>query len=232
MEIKREKAITELRNLIKQISRVANAGRQSAVHIRWLSNCNCILEKIFGEKSSFYTAFISLQWKETGDIIVQTWDWDRAIQVRHNQAFLQCLKMAKGIFLSAIDEINRTDDIKNVFKDKIEDGSNAMIKLLNIINNKFRKIFLKEPTNEREVQNEFEKLLTVADFSYTREKENVIYSSKTYIPDFILGDLNMAVELKICNRNTREKEIISEINDDILAYNTKYKNSMFLIYIE
>jgi hypothetical protein len=40
----------------------------------------------------------------------------------------------------------------------------------------------------------------------------------------------MVLEVKICGRDNREKEIISEINDDILAYKTKYKNIMFLIY--
>jgi hypothetical protein len=73
-------------------------------------------------------------------------------------------------------------------------------------------------------------LLAACDFSYIREKDHIIYSSKTYIPDFVLVEMNMALEIKICNKDTREKEIISEINDDILAYKTKYKNIMFVIY--
>jgi len=195
-----------------------------------LLNCDVVLEEIFGKKSKFYTAFTALKWKKTGSFIVQGWDVQEEIDYHHEQAFLECLEMAKGVFLSAIDEISRTDDIKDVYKNKIEVESNATIKLLNIINNKFRKFFRNEPNDEKEVQNEFEKLLTAADFIFTREKEHIIYSSKTYIPDFILSDLNMAIELKICNRPSREKEIISEINDDILAYNTKYKNSLFIIY--
>ena len=58
---------------------------------------------------------------------------------------MQCLEVAKGIFVAAIDEINRSDDISDVFKDKIEVESNAAIKLLNIITNKFRKFFREEP---------------------------------------------------------------------------------------
>jgi hypothetical protein len=227
MNITKEKAITEIDDLIKQIPQVANAGRKSAIHIRWLSNCDNVLKKIFGKKSTFYIAFLSLQWKKTGKFIVL---WDETIEDHHHQAFLQCLEMAKGIFLSAIDEINRTDEIKDIFKDKIEIESNSTIRLHNTINNKFRTFFRKEPINEKEVQDEFEKLLSVADFSYTREKDRIVYSSKTYMPDFVLSELNMALELKICNRERREKEIISEINDDILAYNTKYKNLMFIIY--
>ena len=40
----------------------------------------------------------------------------------------------------------------------------------------------------------------------------------------------MAIEVKLCNREGREKEIIGEINDDILAYKTKYGNVLFIVY--
>jgi hypothetical protein len=230
MKITKEEAIHEINNIINQIPNVANSGRNSTEHVRWLFNCNNILEKVFGKRSTFFVSFASLKWRETGSYVVQSWDIQGAIEERHYRAFLQCLEMARGIFLSAIDEIERTNDISDVYKDKIEDEGNVLIKLLNIINNKFRKFFRDEPNNEKDVQNLFENLLIASDFSYSREKEHILYSSKTYIPDFILNDLNMAVEIKICNRNTREKEIISEINDDILAYSTKFKNIMFLVY--
>ncbi len=38
------------------------------------------------------------------------------------------------------------------------------------------------------------------------------------------------MEAKLCKRYGREKEIIGEINDDILAYETKYGNLFFIIY--
>ena len=40
----------------------------------------------------------------------------------------------------------------------------------------------------------------------------------------------MVLEIKFCDKKEREKEIISEINDDIMAYKTKYPNIIFLIY--
>lgn len=40
----------------------------------------------------------------------------------------------------------------------------------------------------------------------------------------------MAIEMKLCGRTDREKEIIPEINDDILAYKQKYRNQIFVIY--
>lgn len=34
----------------------------------------------------------------------------------------------------------------------------------------------------------------------------------------------------MCSREGREKELIEEINDDILAYKTKYGNILFVVY--
>jgi len=38
------------------------------------------------------------------------------------------------------------------------------------------------------------------------------------------------VEIKFCDRAGREKEIIGEINDYIIAFKTKYPNLIFVIY--
>jgi hypothetical protein len=69
-----------------------------------------------------------------------------------------------------------------------------------------------------------------ADVNYERETDSITYSSKTYKPDFCFVPIDLAVELKLCNREEREKEIIAEINDDILAYKIKYRNLIFVVY--
>ncbi len=38
------------------------------------------------------------------------------------------------------------------------------------------------------------------------------------------------MEVKFCPYKGKEKELISEINDDILAYKTKYPNLIFVVY--
>jgi len=76
----------------------------------------------------------------------------------------------------------------------------------------------------------FETLLVGADIAHERETDSIVYSSKTYIPDFTFPTIGLAVELKLCNRPDREKEIIAEINDDIIAYKTKYRNLVFAVY--
>ena len=73
-------------------------------------------------------------------------------------------------------------------------------------------------------------MLIGADVKYSRESEHIEFSSKSYIPDFTFSRIDLALEVKLCNRVGREKEIISEINDDILAYQTKYSNILFVIY--
>lgn len=57
--------------------------------------------------------------------------------------------------------------------------------------------------------------------SYTREKENFVYSIKAYIPDFVFKKIDLVVEVKLCDSLQRVKEMVSaEINDDIVAYKT------------
>ena len=38
------------------------------------------------------------------------------------------------------------------------------------------------------------------------------------------------MEVKFCKTDKKEKELVDEINADIPAYNTKYKNLSFLVY--
>ena len=73
-------------------------------------------------------------------------------------------------------------------------------------------------------------MLIGATIPYGREVDKIEYSSKTYTPDFSLQKINLAVEVKLCSRAEREKELPKEINDDILAYQTKYQNLLFVIY--
>ena len=65
---------------------------------------------------------------------------------------------------------------------------------------------------------------------FERERTKISYSSKTYIPDFVFERISTIVEGKLCDDKSRLKDMISEINDDILAYKTKYENIIFVVY--
>ena len=80
------------------------------------------------------------------------------------------------------------------------------------------------------MQDAFETLIIGAEIDYSLETNSIEYSTKTYTPDFSFGRLDTALEMKLCNRPDREKEIIAEINDDILAYRQRYGNLIFIVY--
>lgn len=104
------------------------------------------------------------------------------------------------------------------------------IKLLNLIERKLRKVIREIPNKEKEIQDAFENLLIGSDIEYDREFPTIKYSSKNYIPDFSFSTIDTALEIKLCTTNRKEKTLIAEINDDILAYKTKFSNLIFVIY--
>jgi hypothetical protein len=140
--------------------------------------------------------------------------------------------MCSGLIESGIDLIKRKR-LNAVYKgkDTVEEAS-EILNIVSLIENSFRKIIRKTPKHENEINDTIENLFIGAglDGQFTREKEHIIYSSKTHIPDFVFKPIETTVEGKFCDTLTRQKEIISEINDDIVAYKTKYSNLIFVVY--
>jgi hypothetical protein len=87
----------------------------------------------------------------------------------------------------------------------------------------------KPPENEREVQDKVEDLLNLREIPYSREGEQFQYSSKSYRPDFVLTESQTALEVKLSKPNN-VPQIIAEINDDIVAYLTRYRQALFIVY--
>ena len=105
-----------------------------------------------------------------------------------------------------------------------------MIKILNLAERGLRKVIKTAPEKEMLVQDAFESLLIGADIHYSREPESIEYSSKQYVTDFEVSQLDLAIEIKLCHKPAHEKARIAEINDDILAYKQKYQNILFIVY--
>jgi hypothetical protein len=226
----KDDALTELDDLIQGVNRVASAGRGSAEHTRWVLRTLKFLEAVFGPKSMYYRTFASIPWRATGSIVIQAWDIQEAIEERHSQAFLKQLDTARGLLQAARDELSESA-IDSVYQGKdTPPESSTLLKVINLAERKLRKTIRNAPSNEREVQDAFENLLIGADIIYSRESDSIEYSSKTYIPDFTIKQIDLAIDIKLCARDGREKEIIAEINDDILAYQTKYGNLLFVVY--
>ena len=230
----KEEALKTLNELLKEIDHLESSRAFSTEHTKWIVKCLETFEEVFGPTSRYYLTFANLEWRKTGSSIIEAhkygWDYGAAIDATHHQAYLNHLRAAKGLLLAAIDYL-KDRDIKDVYTTR-ESGNEAslVLKVLNLAEQKLRKVIRDKPEKEKQVQDDFESLLVGADIPYGREVDSIEYSSKTYNPDFSLVNISLAVEVKLCGREGREKELPAEINDDILAYKTKYQNLIFIVY--
>ncbi len=227
----------ELFALIEEIESLKEKRRYCAEHTRWHMRVLRILKQVFGENSMYLASISVLPWQHTGPALIGgLGDWQgarnpqAAIERLHQKSYVENLDTAKGLLQAAIDELDRAG-IDAVYEGK-DTGpeSSEIIKILNLIERKLRRLIRVQPEKERNIQDYVENLLIGADITYSRETESIEYSSKTYIPDFSFQKLDLVLEIKFCNRVDREKNIIAEINDDILAYSTKYGNLIFVVY--
>ncbi len=234
----KETASVELENILNEIPILFKSKAFSAEHTRWLTRTLVFLEEVFGRDSRYYINFASLQWRETSSFIFggpadpqATWNPQAAIEKRHHQAYLKHLEFTKGLLQAALDQIKETDDIKSVYEGKnTPPESSAILKIMDIGERKLRKAVREKPNKEKDIQDAFENLLLGSDIPYSRETDSIEYSAKTYTPDFTFEKISLAVEIKFCGKENRVKEMIAEINDDILAYQTKYSNLFFIVY--
>lgn len=230
-------AIRELRHLSGICQELEEEFRGSENHTRFVLGCATFLEEVFGPSSRFFQSFGGLRWRETGSVVVGgpadpagSLDPVSAMNEKHQEAYVRDLGSARGILLAAADHLERRD-IDTVYEGK-DSGpeSSTILKVLKLCEFRLRKVIRERPEKESEVQNALESLLIGAEIPYSREKDNIEYSSKTYIPDFTMPKIDLAIDVKLCATRERERAIIAEINDDILAYQTKYGNVLFVVY--
>ncbi len=96
-----------------------------------------------------------------------------------------------------------------------------------------RAIIFQKPDNEKQVQNEIEKILIIKGLKkgidYERESGKFTFSGREYIPDFIVPKLNLCIEVKLL-REGKKSKTIEEINADITAYSKNYERLLFVVY--
>jgi hypothetical protein len=102
--------------------------------------------------------------------------------------------------------------------------------IIDLINANLRRSIYSDPQHEREVQNALETIFNARALDFRREQDTISYSTKRYIPDFTFNRIGLAVEVKLCKTKDREKEMIAEINDDIIGYGGRYDRCLFVIY--
>ena len=233
----KESALEELDRLIAEINGLRSTVANSAEHVRWHQRVVSFFEEVFGRDSRPFLSFTMLTWRRERSFVVggirdpeASINPQPAIDREHHKAYLEQLDTARGLLLAAKDELERKG-LDGVYQGK-DTGPEAslLLKVINLGEHKLRKTIRAVPTAEREIQDAFENLLIGADIPHSRETDSIEYSSKTYTPDFSVARADLAIEIKLCSRKEREKEIIAEINDDILAYSTKYGNLIFVVY--
>lgn len=237
MKWTKEAAMAELEGLVEQAHVLQGLKRHCEEHIRWIAKTRRFLTEVFGEKSTYFITFADFTWRDRGSRVIggldhpnESWNPQLGLERVHQEAYVEELGVARGVLLAAKDELEERE-INEVYKGKdIEPETSLILKVIKLAEYKLRQVIRKDPSNEKEVQDAFENLLVGADISVSRETERIKYSSKTYTPDFTMERAGLAIEVKFCNRAGREKEIIAEINDDILAYKTKYGNIVFVVY--
>jgi hypothetical protein len=86
------------------------------------------------------------------------------------------------------------------------------------------------PTNEDAVQDAVEGILDAVGVRYTRDRETIVAGARATRPDFVLTDLDGALEVKLARRNHGASAVQEEIHADITAYKTRWKHLIFVIY--
>lgn len=124
----------------------------------------------------------------------------------------------------------RLGSLAAYLKSKLGDTEERIQAIIDLIEITLRPSIYDDPDKEKEIQNALETIFRARSHPYRREKIRIPYSSKTFVPDFTFDSLSLVVEVKLCNREDREKAIIDEVNADILAYQTKYKTLIFVVY--
>ena len=227
-----KQAIQYIQNQINGIKKISDQHMGSTDHVEWVLTTQNILSDIFGQNSVIYKQFINVNWTSGGrSFVTDYFNYEQKMAQIRQESYISRLEQVHGILKAAINKIHR-DGIKNVFEPPLDSKSSNIVRILSIIENQLRKTIHSMPAGEKEIQNNVENLFLGAglDQEFSREKYGIEYSSKTYIPDFIFNKLDTVLEIKFCKTERRLKEIISEINDDIAAYKTKYTNLIFVIY--
>lgn len=105
--------------------------------------------------------------------------------------------------------------------------------LENFIRIRLRSVLFNIPEKELDVQNALESLFIGKGWSkgvdYDRETGKFNFSGREYIPDFIIPNLKLCIEVKLLRKGKKSK-IIEEINADVSAYSKQYSKQMYIIY--
>jgi hypothetical protein len=86
------------------------------------------------------------------------------------------------------------------------------------------------PTNEREVQDALEIILSSLGVEYQREKDVAPAGVKVFRPDFVIPHEDLAIEVKLCKEGRSLGELQEQLAADTAGYKTKWKRLLVVVY--
>lgn len=129
---------------------------------------------------------------------------------------------------------SNTAILKSMLEGEIGYAEDQTHNLTDFIQGNLRRAIFDTPAAEVEVQNAIETLFVgrgmVKGFDYDRETGRVKTSGKESIPDFVLSNLQLCLEVKLAKSAERLKPLIDEINADIRAFGTHYDRQLYVVY--
>ena len=106
--------------------------------------------------------------------------------------------------------------------------------LRDFLQSRLRSAIFDIPERERNVQDAIEQLLIGRGLQkgqdYDRETGRVKLSVKESVPDFVVWQHSLAIEVKLVKSSDRSGRIVDEISADITAYSKRYHHLLFLVY--
>lgn len=117
---------------------------------------------------------------------------------------------------------------------RVHPKSERILEIADFLSGNLRRATLDRPEREKDVQNTIEQLLIgrglEKGLDYDREVGRVKFSAKEVIPDFVLPQLQTAIEVKLIKDRAAIGPVIDEVNADIRSYGRQYTAIVFVIY--
>jgi hypothetical protein len=66
--------------------------------------------------------------------------------------------------------------------------------------------------------------------AFTREQDTAPVGARAFKPDFVIEELDLAIEVKLAKPGHSESKIQEELAADIAAYRTRWRHIIFVVY--
>lgn len=106
----------------------------------------------------------------------------------------------------------------------------GFLRIFDLLERRLSKAFRVGPATELDLQCGFETLLAGAEVPYERGAGATVPSSGVRLPDFTFPGIQTAIALKLCDGLDRERQIVTDIHEDIAAWGSMYPRLIFGIY--